>query len=559
MRILLLSHAFNSLCQRLWLELDACGHEISLELDINDVVTRQAVAMWQPQVLVAPFLKRAIPEDIWRALPCLVVHPGPPGDRGPSALDWAIQLGERSWGVTVLQAVAEMDAGPVWAWREFPLRPASKSSVYRREVTEGAVAAVLEALDRIAAGQGPKLAKNTGGGSARPALRQPERAIDWTRHTVDEVLARIRAADGQPGVRDTLAGHPVWLHDAAPAPGLRGPPGEWLGECGEALARGCADGAVWIGHLTIEIEAGKRLKLPARVARAHLGVSPLPMLSDERVPNRARYEVHGHVGVLHFPYGNGALSTARCGELLVAIRTAAEAPERVLLLAGGPEFWCNGLDLATIEAAASPADASLANIEAIDEICLALIELTGKIVVSAMAGNAGAGGVYLALAADEVWVRRGVVLNPHYRNMGNLYGSEYWTYLLPRRIGAEAGERLMATRLPLSAEAAVRSGLCDALVEGDPEAFLAAAVVRAQALAEDPGLAERLVAKARQRAEDESRKPLAEYRREELEKMRLNFYGFDTSYHVARHDFITKVPHSRTPLHLARHRARPRA
>jgi hypothetical protein len=32
---------------------------------------------------------------------------------------------------------------------------------------------------------------------------------------------------------------------------------------------------------------------------------------------------------------------------------------------------------------------------------------------------------------------RGVMLNPHYKNMGNLYGSEYWTYLLPRRVGEE--------------------------------------------------------------------------------------------------------------------------
>ena len=29
------------------------------------------------------------------------------------------------------------------------------------------------------------------------------------------------------------------------------------------------------------------------------------------------------------------------------------------------------------------------------------------------------------------------MLNPYYRHMGGLYGSEYWTYLLPRRVGAE--------------------------------------------------------------------------------------------------------------------------
>jgi putative two-component system hydrogenase maturation factor HypX/HoxX len=40
--------------------------------------------------------------------------------------------------------------------------------------------------------------------------------------------------------------------------------------------------------------------------------------------------------------------------------------------------------------------------------------------------------------------------------------------------------------------------------------------------------------------------------------MRLNFFGFDTSYHVARLNFITAIPKSRTPLHLARHRQRKR-
>ncbi len=36
--------------------------------------------------------------------------------------------------------------------------------------------------------------------------------------------------------------------------------------------------------------------------------------------------------------------------------------------------------------------------------------------------------------------------------------------------------------------------------------------------------------------------------------MKLNFFGFDPSYHVARYHFVCKVPRSRTPLYLARHR-----
>ena len=53
---------------------------------------------------------------------------------------------------------------------------------------------------------------------------------------------------------------------------------------------------------------------------------------------------------------------------------------------------------------------------------------------------------------------------------------------------------------------------------------------------------------------DEAAKPLSEYRRAELARMKRNFYGFDPSYHVARYNFVHKICKSRTPVTLARHR-----
>ena len=75
MRILLLTHSFNSLCQRLFVELEAAGHEVSVEFDINDAVTEEAVALFEPDCLVAPFLKRAIPESVWRSASLLYRAP----------------------------------------------------------------------------------------------------------------------------------------------------------------------------------------------------------------------------------------------------------------------------------------------------------------------------------------------------------------------------------------------------------------------------------------------------------------------------------------------------
>jgi putative two-component system hydrogenase maturation factor HypX/HoxX len=134
--------------------------------------------------------------------------------------------------------------------------------------------------------------------------------------------------------------------------------------------------------------------------------------------------------------------------------------------------------------------------------------------------------------------------------MGNLYGSEYWTYLLPRRCGADNAGSVMAARKPMGVAEATELGLVDAALP-DGEASL---LDRAATLAAAPEFDALLAEKQARRAADEAEKPLEEYRREELARMRLNFFGFDPSYHVARYNFIRKVPKSRTPAHLAVHR-----
>jgi putative two-component system protein, hydrogenase maturation factor HypX/HoxX len=551
MRILLLVHSFNSLSQRLYVELGQDGHETSVELDIHDRVTGEAADLWNPDVILAPFLKRAIPSALWQRYPCLIVHPGPPGDRGPSALDWAILRGEKSWGVTVLQAQAEFDAGPVWGSAAFPMRRARKSSLYRNEVTEGAVSAVRAALARIARGAGPLPDAARGDAHGwQPALRQHERAIDWTRDDTATVLRKIHSADGFPGLEDLLFGRRFKLFDAHAEMHLTGQAGAIIARRHEAICRATADGAVWIGQLQ-PMDGDPSFKRPAVSALADVA-SSLP--ESAAGFDDIRYEELGPVGYLHFDFYNGALSTAQCDRLRSAYARACRRPTRVIVLMGGADFWCNGMHLHCIESADSPADASWANINCIDDFAGDILKTDTHLTIAALRGNAAAGGVFLALAADCVLARSGIVLNPHYRNMGNLYGSEYWTYLLPRRLGAAQAHAIMARRLPLGAPEAQRLGLIDDHAGPEPENFRALVDARAGDLAADNVFAKALADKQRRRALDEQSRPLADYRAEELTRMRLNFYGFDPSYHIARHRFVYRTPHAWTPLHLARHR-----
>ncbi len=564
MRILLLTHSFNSLAQRLHTELAAAGHEISVEFDVNDSVTEEAVALWRPQLIVAPFLKRRIPESVWRHHRCLVIHPGVEGDRGPSALDWAIADGESEWGATVLEANGEMDGGDIWASAGFPMRDATKSSLYRNEVTEAAVVALKLALGRIERGEKPlPLDYSRPGvrGRPRPPMRQPDRAIDWSADGTAMVLRKIRAADGAPGVRDEILGEQVYLYDAHPEGAIEGRAGAVIAQRYGAILRATVDGAIWITHLKRVNEREPQFKLPAaRVLGERLAAVPeIPLAPEAIVAHPTwrpiRYEEEGAVGYLHFPYYNGAMGTAACERLREAYAYAKGRPTRVIALMGGPDFWSNGIDLNLIEASAHPAEESWRNINAIDDLVREIISTSRQLTIAALQGNAGAGGVFVALAADRVYARDGAILNPHYKGMGNLYGSEYWTYLLPRRVTPEQARAITQSRQPVAARAAAAMGLVDGHFGATPALFRAEIAARAQALAADPALPRLVAERNERRKDDEAAKPLETYRAEELARMKLNFFGFDPSYHVARYHFVCKVPRSRTPLWLARHRS----
>ncbi|MCL6415161.1 hydrogenase maturation protein [Aestuariirhabdus sp. Z084] len=565
MRILMLTHAFNSLSQRLFVELEAWGHEVSIEFDINDAVTAEAVEQFLPDLVLAPFLKRAIPESIWSNHLCLIIHPGVRGDRGATSLDWAITNNEPRWGVTCLQANAEMDAGDIWSWSEFPMRGARKSSLYRNEVSEAAVIAVRQALQSIQDKVPPQpldYGQAEIQGQWRDPIRQAQRAINWQQDSTETVLRKLWAADSQPGVLDNLRRRECHLFNGWQESVLSGPAGDLIARRDGAICRATRDGAVWITHLALAHpdEGEATFKLPASQVLSGLidDVPEIPLLphtpTESPTWQEISYRESNHVGYLQFHFYNGAASSDQCRRLLSAWRYAQSRPVSVIVLLGGEDFWCNGIDLNSIEAAASPADASWENINAMNDLCEAIIRCDDKLCIAAMRGNAGAGGVFLALAADQVYARRSVVMNPHYKSMGNLYGSEYWTYLLPARVGDQQAEAIMSNRLPVSAGQAKALGLLDDTFGDCQESFEQEVIRRAESLARSSDYDALVDDKRQRREEDEKHQSLASYRQQELERMRLNFYGFDPSYHVARYHFVEKIPKSRTPPFLARHR-----
>jgi putative two-component system hydrogenase maturation factor HypX/HoxX len=385
-------------------------------------------------------------------------------------------------------------------------------------------------------------------------MTQEVRAIEWGSDRTERVLRKIRTGDSHPGVLDTITGKRFHLFGGHPEATLRGRPGEVLARRDGAICRATVDGAVWITHLKRQDSASERhFKLPATRALARAGVeldvpeigiavdAPIP---EDHTYREIAYHEHAGVGYLRFAFYNGAMSTSQCARLREAYAHARAQPRtKVIVLLGGDDYFSNGIHLNQIEAAEDPAAESWRNLHAIDDLVKDIVETDSHLVISAMGGDAAAGGVPLALAADYVLAREDIVLNPYYQHMGGLYGSEYWTYLLPRRVGPSVAARLTGPPFrAIGTSEAVRIGLLDAAFGVDLDDFRARTVRFAERAAHDGLHQPRLLDKRRRRANDERIKPLAAYRQEELARCHDCFFGSDSGYHEARRRFVYKLP-----------------
>ncbi|HBK70946.1 MAG TPA: hydrogenase maturation protein [Flavobacteriaceae bacterium] len=549
MKIQFITTAFNGMAQRLWIELDRLNYQVHVVIPISSEQLINETEKYKPKLIIAPFLTSKIPKEIYENYTCLIVHPGIKGDRGASSLDWAILRQEKTWGVTILEAVEKMDAGPVWAYNEFIMRSVSKGEIYRNEVTQAASKGIIQALDNfknITFKPEPLDYSNSEIiGKWNNKTTQKDFTFSWEDDT-NEIIHKINAADSSPGVLITLFDNDYYCYGAHLETRLKGRYGSIVAQRNNAICIATKNNAIWITHLKSLNEG--QVKLPAILALGELA-NEIPISNRSPFENfegetwqEIRFEQDGEIGYLYFDFYNGAMSSDQCNRLRDAIIETKKRAKLIVLM-GGKDVWSNGIHLNVIENSNNPAKESWENINAIDDLILEIINSTEHYIVSVLQGNAGAGGVSLALAADKVLCRNGIVLNPHTKNMG-LYGSEYWTYLLPKRIGFKKAERFTEDCLPWGVDVALEIGLIDGFYGETNTEFVNNVKQQAQEIINLPYFDKLIKAKHFQRKKDERNKPLVNYRKEELEKMHKNFFDNNMDYNYKRYCFVHKISDS---------------
>ncbi len=555
LKIIVLASAFNGLTQRAWLALRQAGHNPSVVLFTDQDAVCEQIEQSGADLVICPFLKDRVPQQLWSnpLRPVVIIHPGIVGDRGASALDWAITHELERWGVTALQAVEEMDAGPVWATCEFNLpQGLRKSELYNGRVSDAAMLCIREVVEKFIAGFVPVPLTDTRHpvlGRLQPNMKQADRTFSW--HDCSRFIKRcIDAADGQPGVLASLAGGQYYLYDAH-LDSRRGTPGQILAVHDDAVLVATGDFSLWIGSLRCKPLAGEEtFKRPARHVLARQ-LNEVPTLDWSIAANPFSIEAYqpisyresGQVGELTFEFYNGAMSTEQCERLVEALRWAKARETQVLLIKGGRGSFSNGVHLNVIQAAEVPGLEAWANIQAIDDVCQELLTAR-QLVISGLTGSAGAGGVMLALAADIVFARAEIVLNPHYKTMG-LYGSEYWTYSLPRAVGQAMAQKLTEDCLPVSATQALQLGMVQEIGPRCPDEFGLWLLQRAHGALSDPAYAA-----VRERKGRCDRQLMQHCRNAELEEMHLDMVQNRKQFAEKCRNFVFKRKACGTPARL---------
>ncbi len=538
MKILLLCTAFNSQTQAIYTWLKDRGDKVSVSYAISEIQMLEEIEDFSPELILCPFLKAYLPSTIYKNYPTYIFHPGPRGDRGPNALEYALQSHSKKWGVVIFRANEHYDGGDIYAQKDFNVRDTYKASLYRQEIAQASVHALEQFFINLKNNEITAQLLNP----IHELYTQSKRAIDWSIDSTDEIIEKIYLSDSFPGVLDEILGTSCYLYGAHKEDKFRGNVKKVLAKRDGAICLGTRDGAVWISHLK---KVGG-FKLPA----TYVLKEKLEGIKEERLPLifDKSYETFYELGVekrdsvayLCFNFHNGAMSAEQCIRLKYAVEYL-KTECKVLVLVGGMDFFSNGIHLNILEDSQKQGEDGWSNINAMNDLVRSILYADDIVTVASFGRNAGAGGVFMGLACDFVVAKEGVVLNPHYKTLG-LSGSEYHTYSLPKRVGQKMSEQLLEECLPVSAKKAKALGMVDEVY--GHEDYYEALHQFAKDLYDDDFVWNK------QEYLEENESKIEALKEKELEVMYPEFWEKQSAFHSLRQDFVYKMCPRETPQRL---------
>ena len=239
---------------------------------LRDASQREAVLAIALDVLVVAAYGLILPAAVleWPRWGCLNIHASRlPRWRGAAPIQRAIEAGDTSTGVTIMQMDEGLDTGPMIETVDVAIDPRETAGSLHDKLAAAGASAITSVLSRLTV-DGRVVATPQPGDGATYArkVEAAEALVDW-QQSASILDRRVRAFDPAPGAFTRWAGGEVKIWGAEPvARDQAAPPGTVLAvgakgidvACGESVT----DGALRL--TTLQPAGGKRMPAAAFVA-----------------------------------------------------------------------------------------------------------------------------------------------------------------------------------------------------------------------------------------------------------------------------------------------------
>lgn len=176
--------------------------------------------------------------------------------RGAAPIQYALRAGDTETGISLMEMVKEMDAGPVYARKRVAIDPTDNYSSLALKLADAALKLTLEALPRYFAGELEPEAQNPAEVTFCPSIKKEEEHLSF------EVSAKgfvdgCRALSETPGGYVLYRGEPLKIYAAhtVASNGINAVPGQIVRADSGGLIVATADGFV---ALDVVQKAGRR-------------------------------------------------------------------------------------------------------------------------------------------------------------------------------------------------------------------------------------------------------------------------------------------------------------
>ncbi len=203
---------------------------------------KQALQAARLDVLVVAAYGLILPQWVLSLprLGCINIHGSLlPRWRGAAPVQRAIEAGDTTTGICIMQMDAGLDTGNILRCEPLAIEATDTSASLSQRLAELGARLLLSSLDDLAEGRAQPQPQPAEGASYAQKIDKAEAPIDW-RQDAALIERRVRAFDPFPGASFQWQGqsHKLWraaLRPAEPAPAgsvLPGPPGRLIVACG---------------------------------------------------------------------------------------------------------------------------------------------------------------------------------------------------------------------------------------------------------------------------------------------------------------------------------------